>query len=165
MKGERPSYKTFGKRRSLRLPGFDYRQQRPYHLTWGTYRKRPLLARTQLAREIISVLKVESELARMIVYAYCLMPDHVHVLVRPSDELGVVQWVQRFKSRTTRCYWGLGGRGRLWQRGFYDRVLRENEPVRHVAKYILGNPVRAGIAESIETYPFSGSFIFDPGEL
>ena len=46
---------------------------------------------------------------------------------------------------------------RLWQEGFYDRVLRSDESTEVVARYILGNPIRARLVQSIEEYPFWGS--------
>jgi len=77
------------------------------------------------------------------------MPDHVHVLVEgleaTSDLAGMLaRWKQRTgyeHSRTTG--------ERLWQGGFYDHVLREEEDRLVVVKYILENPVRAGLIESL----------------
>jgi len=46
---------------------------------------------------------------------------------------------------------------RLWQSGFYDYVLRDDDPVPAIVKYIIGNPVRAGIAADASQYPHSGS--------
>ena len=47
-------------------------------------------------------------------------------------------------------------RGRLWQRGYYERVLRDEDHTRDVIRYILQNPVRAGLAKSPDEYPFLG---------
>ena len=160
-----PHYKTFGKRRSLRLPGFDYRQSRAYHLTWGTYRRRCLLTAPPLARGVIDLVEEEALRTQMILFAYCLMPDHVHLLVCPEIHGSLVSFVQGFKSRTTRAYWSTGGTGRLWQRGFYDHILRQDEDTEQAARYILANPVRAGLVEDITQYPFSGSLVFDKTTL
>jgi REP element-mobilizing transposase RayT len=43
---------------------------------------------------------------------------------------------------------------RIWQKGFYDRALRSDEAVVAVARYIVANPLRAGIVESVGEYPF-----------
>ena len=45
----------------------------------------------------------------------------------------------------------------LWQEGYYDRVLRQEEDVRHVARYIIENPVRAGLVVHPSVYPYLGS--------
>jgi putative transposase len=160
-----PHYRTFGRRRSLRLRGFDYRQSRAYHLTWGTYRRKQLLAAPPLARGVMDLVKEEAVRTRMTLFAYCLMPDHVHLLICPETGADLVSFVQGFKGKTTRVYWSTGGTGRLWQRGFYDHILREDEDIKRVAGYILANPVRAGLAEDITQYPFSGSLVFDKATL
>ena len=54
---------------------------------------------------------------------------------------------------------------RLWQSGFYDYVLREEDPVAAIVKYIIGNPVRAGITTEIGEYPHAGSSRFEIKEL
>ncbi|PYR64618.1 MAG: hypothetical protein DMF87_22555 [Acidobacteria bacterium] len=46
--------------------------------------------------------------------------------------------------------------GRLWQRGYYDRTLRDRDDAHAVIKYILENPVRGGLAKSPHEYPFIG---------
>lgn len=46
----------------------------------------------------------------------------------------------------------------LWQKGFYEHVLRADESIKDVAGYIWLNPVRNGMMENPESYPFSGSF-------
>jgi len=77
------------------------------------------------------------------------MPDHVHLLIEGTSEASdlpqfVVRWKQKtgYERRRT-----MGDR--LWQGGFYDHVLREEEDRLVVVKYILENPVRAGLIESL----------------
>ena len=50
-------------------------------------------------------------------------------------------------------------RGRLWQRGYFDRVLRDDEDPYEVVRYVVQNPVRARLVEQIQAYPFVGSSI------
>ena len=53
----------------------------------------------------------------------------------------------------------------LWQPGFHERVLRNDEASPAVVRYILENPVRAGLAEQIGEYPFAGSGVYDLASL
>ncbi len=46
----------------------------------------------------------------------------------------------------------------LWQKSYYDHVIRREEDIAVVARYIIGNPVRARLVKSATEYPFSGSF-------
>ena len=153
--------KTFGRRQSLRLPGFDYHPSYIYHLIWGTYRRKPSLSRSALTVKLVDLLTEEVK-GQVRIYAYCFMPDHVHLLVSGIDPR---KFAQRYKGRSTRIYWETGGVGKLWQRGFYDHVLRKEEDVKQLARYILGNPVRKGLVEDYRGYPFSGSFEFDKEAL
>ncbi len=56
-------------------------------------------------------------------------------------------------------------RERLWQKYVYERVLREDEDTKEVARYILGNPLRARLVPRIEDYPFLGSTKYTVAEL
>ena len=172
-------YKTYGKRRSLRLRGFDYRTPRPYHLTWGTVHRKAVLNNRGLVVSLIENLEAEANDAGMLVYAYCFMPEHVHLLLSPEgkspegkspegkspegmssagvpSERGkdVVQFVQAYKSKTTRLFWRMGNRGKLWQHGFYDHILRQEENIKQVARNIMDNHVRRGLVDGFLEYPF-----------
>ena len=157
-------YKTFGKQRSLRLPGYDYHESRAYHVTWGTFKRRKLLTDKGLASEVARILEAEVGRTLTDLYAYCVMPDHVHVLLQPNGG-NLIQYVQAVKGKTTRIYWKLGSTGKLWQRGFHDHILRCDESLHGIAQYILANPVRAGLTDDIVAYPFSGSTMFRIEEL
>ena len=47
-----------------------------------------------------------------------------------------------------------------WQKSYYDHVLRREDDVVVVARYIVANPVRAGLASAAGEYPFTGSFVW-----
>ena len=164
-KDEIRGYKTYGKHRSLRLRGFDYRTPHAYHLTWGTARRKPLLIDPGLVIPLIEQLERKAKNGEMILYAYCFMPDHVHLLLSPEGGQDVESSIQSYKSKTTRIYWETGNRGRLWQHGFYDHILRQEENIKQVARYILDNPVRKGLIDDFRKYPFSGSLVFDKDDL
>ncbi len=148
------TYASFRKRRSLRLLSHDYAESRPYHVTWGTRRGRPILL-ADTARAVADCIEAEADRTPADLYAYCVMPDHVHVLLVPRERGNVIRFVQAVKSRTARAYIALGGTEKLWQRGFYDRIVRREEDIARLAEYILANPVRAGLAEDTSTYPFA----------
>jgi REP element-mobilizing transposase RayT len=85
------------------------------------------------------------------------MPDHVHLLVEAtSDASDCLTFIKRAKQFSGFHYAKQFGE-RLWQRYGYERTLRNQDATLAVAKYIVENPVRAGLVESPEAYPFSGS--------
>jgi putative transposase len=93
-----------------------------------------------------------------VVDAYCVMPDHLHFLTlgrSPTSDL--LNFAKNFKQKTAYAYLQIP-QARLWQKNYYDHILRSNEESKQVAAYIWMNPVRAGICKNFQGYPFSGSF-------
>ena len=81
-----------------------------------------------------------------------IMPDHAHLILEIADG-SLLEVVRNLKSRSTRAAWEQGHVGALWQPSFYDRGLRGDEFV-DVLRYVLENPVRAGLVAHWEDYPF-----------
>jgi len=150
-------YKTFGRNRSLRLPAFDYASPHAYFVTVGTYQKLPLLSEPRRAEVVFDCLIWCRDRYGYAVYAYCLMPDHVHLLATPVDgAIGLPGFIGAFKSLSTRSIWKQGHQGVLWQKHYYDHIVRGEESISSIADYILDNPVRRGIVSSRDAYHFSG---------
>jgi len=86
---------------------------------------------------------------------WVLMPDHLHFMVELGAE-PLSRLVQRIKCVTARAInRSMGGSGRrLWTPGYHDRALRREEDLRAVARYVIANPLRAGLAASIGEYPY-----------
>ena len=92
------------------------------------------------------------------VVAYCFMPDHLHLLVQTGDGADLVGFVRLFKQRSGYAYRRLTGDPEvLWQKSYYDHVLRRDEDLHAAARYVWGNPVRGGLVENARDYPYSGS--------
>lgn len=89
--------------------------------------------------------------------AACLMPDHLHALVSPRSK-NVIRWVDGFKSWSTRVAQRSRTQRILWQPGFHDRALRAGE-VNTTLKYILDNPVEAGLVDEGRFWPWVGSWV------
>ena len=79
--------------------------------------------------------------------SYVVMPDHIHWLLQLNGEL--LEAVRRYKS-----YVSLDVGERIWQDGFHDRMIRKEEDIKAVARYIVGNPLRAGLVANINHYSF-----------
>ena len=129
------------------------------------YRRRKLLDRAE-ARELVeSELRRTSEATGFAVIAYCLMPDHLHVVCEAlSDESDLQAFVQLFKQRAAYAWKQEAGEA-LWQASYYDHVLRESESTRSVVRYTLENPVRARLVDEPGQYAHIGSFVYGRDEL
>jgi REP element-mobilizing transposase RayT len=89
------------------------------------------------------------------------MPDHRHVLVAGgSDQSNFQKFVKRFKQMSGFRHRREEGAA-LWQPGYYERILRNDEATDAVVRYILENPIRASLAGALGEYPFAGSDSYD----
>ncbi len=86
--------------------------------------------------------------------AFVLMPDHVHWLIRLTGMVRLSMAVKEVKGGSARrINRSLERTGRVWQPGYHDHALRREEDMRAIARYIIANPVRAGIVKRIWDYP------------
>jgi REP element-mobilizing transposase RayT len=81
------------------------------------------------------------------------MPDHLHLLISPT-ETDLVTLLNAWKSYTTNLLHKTGITGPIWQRSFYDHALRGEESVNDVAQYVVENPVRKGMIADWTSYPY-----------
>ncbi|MCG6949865.1 MAG: transposase [Acidobacteria bacterium] len=89
------------------------------------------------------------------VLGFCVMPDHVHLLVLNVDG-SLLDFMRVFKGRTAKRI-RPDVPGTLWQRSFHDHLLRRKEDINRTLQYMLENPVRAGLVEEWARYPWCGS--------
>jgi putative transposase len=80
--------------------------------------------------------------------AYCFMLDHVHLPVAGSNETSDLKTSARLMKQRSGWRFGRCHECRLWQPGYYDRVLCSDEATQDIVRYIVENPVRAGLVTS-----------------
>ncbi len=152
-------------RRSIRLKGYDYSRTGVYFVTLCTDQRRYLLSTINqhevALTEFGGVLAQKwQELARydgrVAIDEYVLMPDHLHGLIvlhhppnaDPPIRLSLSNLIQRFKSLTTTLYRryeqenNLVVSRRLWQRNYYERIVRDDTHLDAIRRYIQTNPLR-----------------------
>ena len=147
------------------IRNFDYRGSYRYFLTWCCDWRKPLfanadsvdLARTQFLRT--------SEQTHMSMLAYCFMPDHVHLLAQGETDGADAKAFIRLAKQFSGYYYAKQEHHPLWQRYGYERVLRNDESTRQVCRYILENPVRAGLVSDLREYAHSGSALWERPHL
>jgi putative transposase len=88
----------------------------------------------------------------IMLYAYVVMPDHIHLLFRPID-LGISKTVQLIKGRASRKI----NKGNFWHKGFFDFAILTDEKFKEKFNYIHYNPVKKGLAEKAEDYKYSSA--------
>ncbi len=119
-----------------------------YVITAVTRERQPFFTDFFVSRTLIRVLLEHEERGYAETLCFVVMPDHLHWLMQLgySRELeSVVRSVKALSSKRT-------GQ-RLWQKGFHDHALRRDEDMKNVARYVVANPLRAGIVDSLNDYP------------
>ncbi|MEZ5344787.1 MAG: transposase [Pyrinomonadaceae bacterium] len=139
--------KTVTRKNSLRLRDFDYSSENVYFVTMVAKDRRKLFVQKKFSNEIIECLLNLRESMKFNMYGYCLMPDHFHGLIgKGESELSLGRICGAFKSLTTRIYWNFG-EGKLWQRGYYDHIIRNEEDFFDCLKYTKENPSKANLED------------------
>ncbi len=142
-------------RRPPRLARFDYRGRYRYSLTSCTFERHACFLRADVvvaARSAILHTLHERDFEEL---AYVFMPDHMHLLLEGvSRTADLKSTMKAARMRSTVAVRPLVAMPSLWQDGYWDRVLRRDEDVVAVADYIVQNPVRAGLVQRPEDYPY-----------
>jgi putative transposase len=148
-------------RKIIRLAQFKYLGRNTYFLTFCSDGRQRVFHDSSLASSIVSSLKTVSESTAFLVHGYCLMPDHFHLVIEGArDESDLVHFAKTLKQLTAFRYKQETGQ-RLWQRRYYDHILRTNDSLDQVLWYVWLNPVRANLCTDAKSYPYSGSFTLD----
>jgi putative transposase len=145
-------------RKRIRLDASVYAEPgRLCSITIAVKARRRVFGNRAVAEATVAVLKHLADRHGVPIHAYCIMPDHVHLLLEPSESCDIVTFVGQFKNLAQRAAWKLGVQGAFWQLSFWDHFLRFDEDVAIASIYIFENPVRAGLANTVHEYPYSGS--------
>ncbi|MHC8353912.1 REP-associated tyrosine transposase [Pseudomonas sp. LB3P81] len=126
---------------------------RIYLLTAVAHQRERVFADWQLGRLVVDQLRCADEASLVTSMAWVVMPDHLHWLIELKGGT-LTEVMCRVKSRSSRsinivraCH------GPIWQRGYYDRALRRDEDLKDAARYIVMNPLRAGLVKRVGDYP------------
>jgi putative transposase len=151
--------------RPSRVQGFDYRGLYQYFLTFCTFERRHVLCDATVAPLVLLHFRRTACVRKFAILAYCLMPDHVHLLVEGlAEKSDLRKFAKRMKQSSGQAYANHAKRP-LWQEGYFDRVLRNNEDATDVARYIIANPLRAGLVSKLSDYSYIGSDVWSLDEL
>jgi putative transposase len=139
------------------LPEISYVGDRWYFLTICTFERRRHFLREDVVLAVWSQFLRTSREQQFETVAHCFMPDHVHLLVEGrSPQADLRAFVAVAKQRAAYVARHMVA-GRLWQTGYFDRILRDDDDLFEFARYILQDPVRTGLVTSPLDYPFLGS--------
>ena len=141
-------------RKSPRLPGFDYSSQQYYFVTICTHDKQCLFGSVgrlncygRIAQR--ALLEIPSHFPDVMIDQYVIMPNHIHAVlilgcgeksVENKSDLRTV--VGLYKSGVTRQIHKIDSNCTVWQRSFYDSVIRTDAMYQQISQYIANNPLK-----------------------
>jgi REP-associated tyrosine transposase len=130
-----------------------------YFVTFCTHRRRKLLAIKSVNDAFVQfAIRAHAE-HHIAIGRYVIMPDHLHLFVRGPDDFQLGQWVGMLKQYLAKAIGWTQTSGPLWQRGFFDHLLRTAESYGEKWNYVRENPVRAGLVERAEDWQYAGEII------
>jgi putative transposase len=147
--------------KNIRLHPAKYRGVQWHFVTLCCEARRPIFANAARASWIVDELRQSSTSHNFAVHAYSAMPDHLHALVMGLDATSNLLVFLRSLKQKTAYEFRRRFHDDLWQKKFYDHILRQTDSVERVAAYIWMNPVRKGLCKAPHEYPYSGSFVLD----
>ncbi|MEW6645863.1 MAG: transposase [Pseudomonadota bacterium] len=125
-----------------------------YLITTVTFQREPWFQNFYYARSVINAMRHQDRNGACETLAWVLMPDHLHWLfVLQNGDLSSL--IGRFKQHGASHINQINQQAgrRVWQSGFHDHAIRKEEDVAEIARYIVANPLRAGLVGHIGEYP------------
>jgi putative transposase len=135
---------------------------RTFFITSVTAQRRALCQCAATADLLVDVFLHYREQGKYLLHELVVMPDHFHALITPADEISLERAVQFVKGGFS---FRLKSSLPVWQASFTNHRIRDDEDFERHREYIRMNPVRAGLAQRVEGYPYSsttGRFGLDP---
>ena len=147
------------------LPGFSYVGRHQYSLTFCTdYRHHAFTTDPPVANAWSQIVRASHE-QHVDVLAYCFMPDHVHLVAGGArEDADCLEFIRKAKQYSGFYHNQRFGR-RLWQQYGFEHVIRDDERLDRVIRYVLDNPVRAGLVNCVQDYAYWGSGVWTREEL
>ena len=127
---------------------------RTFFVTTVTIQRLPIFRRETTARLLIETLAHYREQKKFLLHEFVIMPDHVHALLTPSDNISLERVMQFIKGGFSHR---LDTRGPVWQASFTNHRIRDWDDYERCREYIHTNPVRARLATRPEDYPYSSA--------
>ena len=125
-----------------------------YHVSTATRDWQPLFQSFRCGRAVVDCMRHEHDAGHVESLAFVVMPDHFHWLFSLTGSRSLstsIKNVKAFSARRINAI--LGSNKAVWQPAFYDRAIRREADLERVARYIVANPLRAGIVGSVKEYP------------
>jgi REP element-mobilizing transposase RayT len=147
------------------LPGFDYLGCYRYFLTFCCEERHPTFVDPAVVDLVWSQFVRAADAEGFSIIACCFMPEHVHFLVEGLDDNSDLKAFTSRAKQLSGYEFKKRHQKRLWQRYCYEHVVRDQESTKEVIAYIIENPVRAKLVQSVYEYPHLLSTLYGREDL
>lgn len=128
----------------------------PYFITTITYKRLPIFIDEKMIKIILVTLEYFKLILEYKIYAYCVMPDHIHLVIQSMGKYDISYIMKMVKGSFARKYNKITSKsGTVWQERFFDEGMRNDAVLLTKIEYVHNNPVRAGMVTAPEEYKFS----------
>jgi len=127
---------------------------RVFFITTITAQRQPIFRHEAAASLLLNTLVHYREQGKYLLHEFVIMPDHLHALLTPGDEISLERAMQFIKGGFS---FRLKSRGPVWQASFSNHRVGDLKDYENHRDYVRMNPVRARLAERPEEYPFSSA--------
>ena len=139
-------------RKNIRLQGYDYTKNGVYFITICCQNRMPLFEQSEVKKMVdLWLWKLEENYQHVVLDAYIVMPDHIHfILIKTEkDEIPLSRMMTWLKTMTTNAYIkGVRNNGwlpfekRMWQRNYFEHIVRNDRDLNEKREYIINNPLK-----------------------
>jgi REP element-mobilizing transposase RayT len=136
------------------LKTFNYKGKHCYFITCSTIGRRQLFTHSKVVALLTEQIVRTCGERQFNTLAYVVMEDHLHLLIRGATEESNLKLTMTLLRQRTAFVYRRTHRARLWQDGYYERVLRPTDDLFVVIRYIRENPANAGLPEERARYPY-----------
>ncbi len=126
-----------------------------YFITFNTNRRRKLLTNDFVHQQLVEFAQ-QSEVRRIAVGRYVIMPEHIHLFLRNGGEYPLSQWVRQLKRKISSV---IPASPPHCQKGFFDHLIRHGESYCEKWNYVQLNPVRAGLVTGPDDWRWQGEIV------
>lgn len=124
-----------------------------FFITTGLKDRPALFSDPKAAQSVVDSLQFSRRNGEIELFGFVVMPDHLHAILRTKAPLTISRFIKRMKTHIAH----LLGQGPIWEKGFWSEVIEGEIFVKQKLVYIHENPVRAGLMERPEDYPWSSA--------
>jgi len=146
-------------------PTFTYVGRHRYFLTFVAYQRLEKFTTSIVVTMVLEQIVRAAKEKEFEVIVYCFMPDHVHLVVEGLSNRADLKMFVKVGKQYSGFYYKRAQSGTLWQHGQNDHIIRDDVDLLDRVRYVVNNPVAAGLVARPQDYPFLGSQRWSTPEL